>query len=206
MKTILISSIILCSLLLHIKCDNICYDGYGCFTTDFPFGNSSARPFSLLPQSPSYLDIRYVLYNKNTHRDGELISVSNFNKFNTSANTKFIAFGFFNNPDKAWIIEMKDALLKTESMNVVVVDWSRGNGLPYTQATANAIIVGASLANLMNAMVRNTGVSLKSMHCIGHSLGAHLCGYAGARVEGLGRISGMVIKILYYLNIITGVH
>lgn len=31
----------------------------------------------------------------------------------------------------------------------------------------------------------------EDVHIIGHSLGAHTAGYAGERIEGLGRITGL---------------
>lgn len=37
----------------------------------------------------------------------------------------------------------------------------------------------------------NAGLNPKHVHLIGHSLGAHTAGYAGERVEGLGRITGL---------------
>jgi len=42
---------------------------------------------------------------------------------------------------------MKDALLEDDpSLNVFLVDWSGGNHPPYTQASANARVVGAEIA------------------------------------------------------------
>ena len=63
------------------------------------------------------------------------------------------------------------------------------------QAVANARLVGAQIAYLIQILNHVTGVSTKSVHIIGHSLGAHIAGYAGKRLANenftLGRISGM---------------
>jgi alpha-beta hydrolase superfamily lysophospholipase len=34
------------------------------------------------------------------------------------------------------------------------------------------------------------GLKTKSIHLIGHSLGAHICSYAGSNLGGVGRITG----------------
>jgi triacylglycerol esterase/lipase EstA (alpha/beta hydrolase family) len=34
------------------------------------------------------------------------------------------------------------------------------------------------------------GLETKSIHLIGHSLGAHICSYVGANLGGVGRITG----------------
>jgi hypothetical protein len=51
--------------------------------------------------------------------------------------------------------------------------------------------VGAEIAKLVNTMISNAGAKASDFHCIGHSLGAHICGYAGSRISGLGRITGL---------------
>ena len=37
----------------------------------------------------------------------------------------------------------------------------------------------------------NHGLDPKNVHIIGHSLGAHTAGYAGERIQKLGRITGL---------------
>ena len=75
-------------------------------------------------------------------------------------------------------------------MNVIVVDWQKGAAFPYTQATANTRVVGAQIAQLAYQLMNTTGATPDSFHIIGHSLGAHVAGYAGERIKNLGRISG----------------
>ena len=75
---------------------------------------------------------------------------------------------------------------------MITVNWGAGAGFPYTQAAANTRVVGAELARLVSLLGgEQRGVSARKFHLIGHSLGAHVAGYAGSALrESLGRITG----------------
>lgn len=51
---------------------------------------------------------------------------------------------------------MKDELLKTHDVNVIVVDWAGGSLPLYTQATANTRLVGMEVAYLINYLKVST--------------------------------------------------
>lgn len=51
-------------------------------------------------------------------------------------------------------ILMKE-FLNANNTNVVVVDWSKGSDSPYIQAVANARVVGAEIARMVNALKVN---------------------------------------------------
>ena len=87
-----------------------------------------------------------------------------------------------------------------EDANVILVDWSKGNGFPYTKATANTQIVGAEIALFINYFIEQHGSKATDFHAIGHSLGAQVVGYAGARVKGLGRVTGSCTSIVRDYN------
>lgn len=82
-------------------------------------------------------------------------------------------------------------MLKRKPQNVILVDWGNGSGFPYNQATANTRVVGAEIAVLVSSLNRVLGTTNSQYHLIGHSLGAHVAGYAGSRLPGLGRITGL---------------
>lgn len=91
---------------------------------------------------------------------------------------------------------MKELLLK-EDCNVIIVNWLDGAGPPYTQAVANTRLVGAMTARLAAQLIEIGEISSSRMHCIGHSLGAHTCGYVGYILSyrygyKLGRITGTI--------------
>jgi Lipase len=78
---------------------------------------------------------------------------------------------------------------------VIAVDWQKGAQNPfYDQARANTKPVGEYLATLLGFLVQSIGAKLEDIHCMGHSLGAHVCGYNGKALNGaLGRITGALL-------------
>ncbi|KAL3869915.1 hypothetical protein ACJMK2_042537 [Sinanodonta woodiana] len=171
----------------------VCYEEIGCFENTSPFNNA----LSFLPRSPSEIDVMYQLFTRK-NRDSHQTLTTNTNtirssNFNGDKATKFIIHGYLDNAASTWVTDMKDAILQREDANVITVDWSKGaNQANYVQVVANTRVVGALLSLLMNTLdtVAN-GSSLARMHLIGHSLGAHVAGYAGERTLGTGRITGL---------------
>ena len=109
-----------------------------------------------------------------------------------AAKTLFIIHGYIDKADKPFMWGMRDALLTREDVNVIAVNWENGaDSLDYRQAAANARVVGAVIAEFMNNLFWTSFITYDKMHLIGHSLGAHVAGYAGERVSGTGRITGL---------------
>ncbi|GFG40076.1 hypothetical protein Cfor_01426 [Coptotermes formosanus] len=78
-----------------------------------------------------------------------------------------------------------------EDVNVIVVDWSGGGGSwMYWRAVANTRVTGLEVTKLIRKLIE-AGLKTKSIHLIGHSLGAHICSYAGSNLGGVGRITGL---------------
>ena len=155
----------------------ICYGDLGCFYDGFPFSGTIARPVALLPERPEKINTTFTLFNKKTSISGEVITANNIGQnYDPTLPTKFITHGFIQHAFVPWVIAMKNAILSVDNVNVVTVDWSKGNGLLYTQATANTQVVGAEIAKLINSLINNKGAIVNDFHLIGHSLGAHISG------------------------------
>ncbi len=74
---------------------------------------------------------------------------------------------------------------------MVIVNWAFLARSNYIQAIQNAAIAGQKIANFIVALK----IDLNMVHCIGYSLGAHVCGHCGKAIINtkngkLGRISG----------------
>ena len=71
---------------------------------------------------------------------------------------------------------LRDAYIKNSSYNVFLVDWGALSGAPcYPAAVANLRPVARCLAATFTKL-RNLGLPISRTTCVGHSLGAHLCG------------------------------
>lgn len=95
---------------------------------------------------------------------------------------------------------MVNALLDVDkygTTSVIVVDWGDGSSPPYSQAAANIRLVGAITAHIIHMIYEELKMpNINNVHMIGHSLGAHLCGYTGFTLQKdfglvLGRITGL---------------
>ncbi|XP_074641011.1 pancreatic triacylglycerol lipase-like isoform X2 [Tubulanus polymorphus] len=182
-----------------------CYGVLGCLSTDGPFNDLVNRPLQLLPQDRRALNTTFILHTrKNTITEqfleaDNIASISN-SLFDPSKKTRVIIHGFIDHARKGWVKSMKTELLRQGDYNVILVDWSKGSGPPYTLATANTRLVGAEIAHLINYLQLITDAKETDFHLIGHSLGAHVAGYAGERLQGLGRITGLDPASPYFAN------
>ncbi|XP_073251765.1 pancreatic lipase-related protein 2-like [Porites lutea] len=176
----------------------VCYQKYGCF-------KSHPNLLVKLPQSPSRIGIRFNLFTRANRNSAKLIDDHNKYKLTTShfkisRRTIFVIHGFRENIN-TWATEMKNALLRREDCNVILVDWSKGAKGPlwkYGQAAGNTRLVGAQTAELIRFLISSSPGSAGSIdrfYIVGFSLGAQTAGYAGsylrARGMRLGRITGL---------------
>lgn len=172
-----------------------CYDELGCLNITRSWYHLIHRPFNVFPLPRSVINTRFILYTRLNPAEGQIIKAKNESieksNLDIQKKTKFIIHGFIDTPLSNWVKDMRDELLKAEDVNVIVVDWAGGSLPLYTQATANTRLVGLELAHLINYLVKNYEMDAKQVHIIGHSLGAHTAGYAGSKIPGLGRITGL---------------
>jgi hypothetical protein len=175
--------------------NTITYAGYGTFTNSSPFSDPIYRPTASLPQDPSFISTQFFLYsNQRKMTNGTLITwTTTINEFfATNKKATIIVHGWTQNAFKNWIIAMKDAILGVENTNVITVNWSQGASGSYDQSIANSQIVGIDLARLINTYVLNGILTYDGIHIIGHSLGAHVAGFAGQlTVLKVPRITGL---------------
>lgn len=90
---------------------------------------------------------------------------------------------------------MKESYLLADN-NVVLVDWSEAAQQLYTASAADARTIGKYLGDLLIALNIEKEIQFTNIHLIGHSLGAHISGFAGKHVkltvgEQIWRISAM---------------
>jgi len=140
--------------------------------------------------------------------------------FKVERRTVIIVHGFLSHGQETWIRDMEEALLEWDDVNVVIIDWSAGgNTWNYYKAAVNTRIVGYQVAkfieHITNATINNNGPDVNiwgSLHLIGHSLGAHICGFVANELKkrqnrwAVQRITGLDPAQPCFRNSDTSVH
>ncbi|XP_068244010.1 pancreatic triacylglycerol lipase-like [Palaemon carinicauda] len=173
----------------------ICFGEIGCIYNDIEFFHPIHRPINLPPNKREEINTLFTLVTRENTK-GTVIEALDITKvlnttFKSTRKTKILIHGFLDSNGVTWMLDMMRALLLHDDLNVFMVDWSGGSRALYAQATANIRVVGLEIAHLVNWLKNKTDLKPKDVHIIGHSLGAHLAGYAGEKISGLGRITGL---------------
>ena len=113
----------------------------------------------------------------------------------------------FGSKKGVWAGAMKDEIFENdlrENLAVLTVDWSKGASASlwdpagsYNKAVANTRYIGLATQNMHDCLERDQlSETHLEVHCIGHSLGAHVCGFLGNALEAstgskMFRVSGL---------------
>jgi pimeloyl-ACP methyl ester carboxylesterase len=104
----------------------------------------------------------------------------------------FVVHGYMGyTPWTTWLNQTRDALLKEEDSTVIVVNWINGadNVFSYPSSASNtqtiASVIGKVATAILNSDTFKGDKTALYAHCIGHSLGAHVCGQAGRDAPGV---------------------
>ncbi|RNA29267.1 pancreatic triacylglycerol lipase [Brachionus plicatilis] len=103
-----------------------------------------------------------------------------------------IVHGFGSSGQDDWVMDMKDRLLYTAPcVQVFAMDWSERStwkfdlNIGYVQSIQNIPKTSELFGETLSALsqLNNSSLFLKNIHCIGHSLGAHMCGFISKYIK-----------------------
>lgn len=82
----------------------------------------------------------------------------------------------------------------------LAINWKdQADNIYYLRPARYTVQVGRAVAKLIDLLVETKNADPKRIHLIGHSLGAHIMGYAGAYTKyRVGRITGKYFLRRYY--------
>lgn len=134
-------------------------------------------------------DIKIFFHDRNTDEKGILINVINASAVQetTFSNTKdsiFLIHGWHDNYNGTINRDVGQAYLKVVDVNIFVIDWSEIASKNYIEAFENITGIGQLIGKFIRNLIAAVGLRLSKTSIIGHSLGAHIAGVAGANLSG----------------------
>ncbi|XP_019891155.2 phospholipase A1 isoform X2 [Musca domestica] len=118
----------------------------------------------------------------------ESVSASNFD---ASKPTYFVIHGWTQSYTSGMNKDICAAALRRFDCNVIVVDWARARSVDYATSFTAVPGAGAKVAEMIDFLNTNYNMSFDTLTVAGHSLGAHVAGYAGKNVKN-GKISTII--------------
>lgn len=145
-----------------------------------------------------YNDVNYYLFTRQYPKERVLLKRSYLKSspVNPDHEVKFIIHGWMENSNRTYVRALTNAYLRRGEYNVIAVDWARPAQFDYTISARNTKSVGRDLGEFIIRMMKILNIPLKKFHILGHSLGAHVGGFAGKEViKRLGKKIGRVTAL-----------
>ncbi|XP_028129781.1 pancreatic lipase-related protein 2-like [Diabrotica virgifera virgifera] len=148
----------------------------------------------LIPYTPvkvrsSPSDVTYIFFSKANPIDGVEVNINNIEKlartsFRSWRETIFVIHGWLGSREADVNSYIRRNLLRYHNVNIFVVDWSPIAGDLYVFAQSQVRKVGEYVADFVRSLINVYSLQLDRLTLVGHSLGAHICGNAGAALNG----------------------
>lgn len=145
--------------------------------------------------------VQFRLYTRLNRNKEFLIKFGDHNRnvlekthFDPSKPTKVLVHGFLNGHESPINEKLKESYLKNHDVNVVVSSWGSGSKtLCYNWAVQRVELVGKMIGEFLNFLMDDDEYAWERLTIVGHSLGAHVAGFAGKAVQKgkVGTIIGL---------------
>nr|CAJ2313438.1 Lipase domain-containing protein [Metisa plana] len=132
-------------------------------------------------------DVEFRLFTRRNPDEYQVLHVNDSkslwqSNFDIEKKVKVLTHGWLNHGFSPMPESIKEAYLNVSDLNIIVVDWGVAANVNYIVASYNVAQVGRHLTHFLNFLI-DEGVSMDDVHLIGHSLGAHVVGIAGAYIQ-----------------------
>lgn len=107
------------------------------------------------------------------------VNIDKVSQFNTSLDTIVVIHGWHSNRTDIFNNLTKEAYLAVRDVNIINVDWDELSTEDYITAYNAVPKVGLYVAQFIQNISTTYDYSLDKFTLVGHSLGAHISGYAG---------------------------
>lgn len=130
--------------------------------------------------------ITFTLYTRQDEKGFEMLNASTIGKstFDPKRPTKFVTHGWMSSGTADNCVFIKNAFLQRGDFNVFVLDWSQIADNPiYPVPMARTADVADIYSSFINDLIDNANLDPNNVHMVGHSLGAHISGFAARDVK-----------------------
>lgn len=114
--------------------------------------------------------------------------------FDSTKPTKVLIHGYLRGHDSSINQKLKSIYLSNHDVNVIVASWGRGSKTPcYNWAVKRTKQVGNLIGEFLDFLLKDDELAWNNLTVVGHSLGAHIAGFAGKAVTNgiIGTIVGL---------------
>ncbi|KAH8392135.1 hypothetical protein KR215_001734 [Drosophila sulfurigaster] len=114
-------------------------------------------------------------------------------KFDPNLDTKILVHGWKSSTMSNSIQSIRGAYLQRGQVNVFAINWrDQADNIYYLTPARYTVQVGRAVAKLIDLLVEEKDADPQRIHLIGHSLGAHIMGYAGSYTKyRVSRVTGL---------------